>query len=32
MEGINYDNFAVKYFGWIRIPKDGSYTFILRSD
>jgi len=32
MENINFENFSVKWVGFIRIPKSGSYQFIAKSD
>ena len=29
---LNFDNFSVRWTGFIRIPADGSYEFITRSD
>lgn len=31
-DGINFENFSIKWVGWLRIPKSGKYTFIAKSD
>jgi len=32
MEGINFENFSIKWAGFLRIPKSGSYVFVAKSD
>jgi len=32
MEGINFENYSVKFVGFLRIPITGKYTFIAKSD
>jgi len=31
-DGINFENFSIKWVGWLRIPKSAKYTFISKSD
>lgn len=31
-DGINFENFSIKWVGWLRIPKTAKYTFISKSD
>jgi len=32
MENINFENFSVKWVGFIRAPKTGTYSFLAKSD
>jgi len=32
MDGINFENFSVKWVGFLRIPKTGKYKFHGKSD
>jgi len=32
MENINFENFSIKWVGYLRIPKTGTYVFKAKSD
>ena len=32
MVGVNFENFSVKWLGWISIPKTSSYTFYAKAE
>jgi len=32
VDGINFENFSIKWVGYLRVPKTGKYTFISKSD
>ena len=31
-KGINFENFSIKWLGWLRVPVKGTYTFFMQSD
>jgi len=31
LEGISFENFSIKWIGWLKIPATSKYTFIARS-
>jgi hypothetical protein len=32
MENINFENFSVKWVGYLRAPKTGKYRFVSKTD